>query len=403
MRILHTSDWHLGHRLHEQSQFVEQTNFLEWLLNYISNNSIDILLVSGDIFDTGTPSNQSQKMYYDFLVKLVGTDCKHVVITGGNHDAPGTINAPKHLLDALSIKVVGKAQENEEDEVFKFETDDDNVIIAAVPYLRDEDIRRAIAGESFDDISEKYKQALTNHYNKVGQYCEKIKDDNTVVIAMGHLFAIGGNTTPDSEQAIYVGGLGDIGADDFPRIFKYIALGHLHRPQIVGKKDHIRYSGSPIILSFSEINYDKKIFIVNTTSNHIDKIEEVIIPRFRELYKIEGSISDCIDKLIVISEKHISPTPWIEVVLDNQNGAITGATEINQASNNLNLEVLKVTLKEDKEFEGLMELAKTHTSVKELSPIEVFERKCNENNINLEENQDILDAFNEVLQIARDN
>ena len=256
MKILHTSDWHLGHRLYEQSQYEEQSAFLRWLKQCIIEQNIDILLVSGDIYDTGVPSTQSQKLYYDFLVGLQNTNCKHIVITGGNHDAPGTINAPKALLEALNIKVVGRATENPKDEVFKLQVQQEEIIVAAVPYLRDQDIRRAVAGESFDQIENRYKQALTNHYNTVGEYCKHINTNQSLVIAMGHLFAIGGSVS-DSEQNIYVGNLGHIGANDFHPIFNYIALGHLHKPQIVGKQEHIRYSGSPNILSFSEVGYKK--------------------------------------------------------------------------------------------------------------------------------------------------
>ena len=131
----------------------------------IENQSVDILLIAGDVFDTGVPSTQSQKVYYDFLVGLTKTCCKYIVITGGNHDAPGTINAPKELLSALQIHVVGRASDSVEDEVFTFDVDDDQIIVAAVPYLRDQDIRKAVAGESFEQVSDRYKTALTNHYS----------------------------------------------------------------------------------------------------------------------------------------------------------------------------------------------------------------------------------------------
>jgi len=401
MKILHTSDWHIGHRLHEQSQSLEQTNFLEWLSNFIRNNNIDILIVSGDIFDNGFPSTQSQKMYFDFLIKIQTTNCKHIVITGGNHDAPGTINAPKELLDALSIKVIGKATENISDEVFEFKIDDEKVIIAAVPYLRDQDIRRAVAGESFDDITQKYKHALINHYNEIYNYCNKKRDNLTPIIAMGHLFAIGGTTT-ESEQQIYVGGLGDIGANDFPE-FDYVALGHLHRPQKIGNENNIRYSGSPYILSFSEINYDKKVIVIDTDKKQIKNIVEIIIPRFREFFKVSGSVDQCIAELHLIDEKQLKPLPWVEVVLDNKNGVITGASEINNATEGLNLKVLKITLKDDVKYEGIKSLAEKHKNVKELLPIDVFKRKCEENEFDLDDNQEILDAFNEILQIAKDH
>ncbi|MEL6607241.1 MAG: exonuclease subunit SbcD, partial [Bacteroidota bacterium] len=260
MRILHTADWHLGHRLHEHGQQEEQQLFLDWLLQLIDKEKIDVLLVSGDVYDTGVPSTQSQKMYYDFLIQLQQTHCSEVVITGGNHDAPGTINAPKELLAALSVRVVGKATEEIADEVFELKIGNEAVIVAAVPYLRDQDIRRAVQGETFDEITERYKKALVNHYQEAATYCQEINTNQVPVIAMGHLFAVGGSVS-DSEQQIYVGNLGHIGAEDFPETFDYIALGHLHKPQIVGGKDYIRYSGSPVMLSFSETGYEKQVLV----------------------------------------------------------------------------------------------------------------------------------------------
>src|ERR1035437_5315019 len=140
MKILHTSDWHLGHRLLDQSQYEEQFRFLNWLEEYINDNQVDILLISGDIFDTNVPSTQSQKLYYDFLISLKKTSCQQVIITGGNHDAPGTINAPRELLKALSIKVVGKVTELIEEGVFEIDISEEKIIVAAVPFLRDQDI-----------------------------------------------------------------------------------------------------------------------------------------------------------------------------------------------------------------------------------------------------------------------
>lgn len=401
MKILHTSDWHLGHRLHEQSQYEEQYLFLNWLENYIQNEKIDILLVAGDIFDTGAPSAQSQKLYYDFLVGLKKTGCKHILITGGNHDAPGTINAPKELLHALSIDVVGKASEHIEDEVFEITVGNEKVIIAAVPYLRDQDVRRAVAGESFELIGDRYKMALINHYTEVAGYCQSLKTDSTPIVAMGHLFAIGGITS-DSEQSIYVGSLGDIGAKDFPDSFDYVALGHLHRPQRVGKPDRIRYSGSPYCLSFSEIGHLKSVVIIETDSHGIKNIKEEAIPKFRDIQRVTGTTSECIDQLNLISLENHKLTPWVEVVLDNQSTTTIGFTEINKAAAGLHLEVLKVTLKNERKLLGLEKLIEGSKHIKELLPIEVFRMKCKEQDFDLADNPEIFDAFNEVLDIARE-
>lgn len=399
MKILHTSDWHLGHRLYEQSQYEEQSAFLNWLKQCIVEQNIDILLVSGDVYDTGVPSTQSQKMYYDFLVGLQNTNCKHIVITGGNHDAPGTINAPKALLEALNIKVVGRATEKPEDEVFKLQVQQEEIIIAAVPYLRDQDIRRAVAGESFDQIENRYKQALTNHYNTVGEYCNHINTNQSLVIAMGHLFAIGGSVS-DSEQNIYVGNLGHIGANDFHPAFNYIALGHLHKPQIVGKQEHIRYSGSPNILSFSEVGYTKQVVVLTTSANTIESITPVEIPLFRDIIKLKGSYIDCQQQLHAIRTS-TNLTPWIEIVLSETFMNRSQLDELYNIAKTNNLEILKITLKQEGPTKGLEELLSESKKVKELSPLDVFKLKCKEQDFDLDTNTQVLDAFHEALQIVK--
>ncbi|MCK5845883.1 MAG: exonuclease SbcCD subunit D C-terminal domain-containing protein [Bacteroidales bacterium] len=406
MKILHTSDWHLGHRLHEHSQQEEQILFLEWIIGIIQERGIDILIVSGDIFDVSVPSSQSQKMYYNFLINLHATNCKHIVITAGNHDAPGTIDAPKELLSALSIDVVGRASENLSEEVFKYQISEEQVIIAAVPYLRDQDIRRAVAGENFDDISERYRMALMNHYSAAAEYCNSINSESCPQIAMGHLFAIGGQPS-DSEQNIYVGNLGDIAAKDFPHDFDYIALGHLHRPQIVDKNVRIRYSGSPNILSFSELNYAKKVIEIEIVNNAIKNIIELEIPRFREITKVEGNLQECLIKLERIESNEFALTPWIEVVLDNVENNKIGFADIQHKVEELNkkglkFEVLKVTNKNQRNTVGLNKIISDSNSIKDLTPIEVFKEKCKEQNFDLVENEEILDAFNEIVNIIKE-
>jgi exonuclease SbcD len=401
MKILHTSDWHLGHRLHEQSQFEEQSLFLSWLLEYIHNNDIAVLLLAGDVFDTGVPSAQAQKQYYDFLIQLTRTNCKAVIITGGNHDAPSTINAPKELLQSLSIHVVGKATEEIEHEVFKLLIEGEEVIVAAVPYLRDQDIRRAIAAESGEQINNRYKTALVNHYTAVAEYCESINPNLVPVIAMGHLFAIGGKTS-ESEQTIYVGNLGDISFDDFPSTFDYVALGHLHRPQKIGESGRVRYSGSPCILSFSELGYDKKVVVLETKVGKIAEITEVVVPAFRRIVRVNGDLGNCIESLQSIDKEESVLKPWVEVVVDNESKVGFAYFEITKVAEGLNLEVLKVSLKNERKITGLESLVENARHIKEFSPLEVFQMKCKEQDFDLETRPEIVDAFHEILQMTRE-
>ncbi len=400
MKILHTSDWHLGHRFFEQSQQEEQALFLDWLTDYIATNHIDIVLVSGDIFDVGVPSAQAQKLYYNFLLRLYNSTCREVFITGGNHDAPSTLNAPKELLNAFSVRVVGKATDNLANEVFRILVNGEAVIVAAIPYLRDQDIRRAIAAESAEEMNNRYKTALIRHFAEIAAYCESVKTDNEPVIAMGHLFAIGGKTS-ESEQSIYVGNLGDIGASDFPAGFDYVALGHLHRAQPVGNTSHIRYSGSPYVLSFSEANQDKKVVEIKTGESI--QINEIPVPAFRKIVQIEGSVESCKAQLLTLDNDNNPLTPWVEVILNNGNEAATGYKEINDFATKLKPEVLKITLNDERNYEKLKSLVDNAQHIKTFKPVDVFRLKCEEMSVDLEKKPEMLDAFNEILQIVTDN
>ena len=399
MKILHTSDWHLGHRLLEQSQQEEQALFLGWLINYITSNGIDVLLIAGDIFDVGVPSAQAQKMYYDFLIQLHRTPCREVIITGGNHDAPSTLNAPKELLNAFSIRVVGKATEDVADEIFNISVGTENLMVAAVPFLRDQDIRRAIASETGEEIINRYKSALVSHYTDIASACHHLAVPGTKIIAMGHLFAIGGKTS-ESEQSIYVGNLGDIGAGDFPETFDYVALGHLHKAQSIGGKENIRYSGSPFILSFSEVGQEKKVVEIETGERIL--VKEVTIPAFRKILQIKGTVDDCKSQLEALDNDIQPLVIWVEVILTDEKEAVLGYREIFDFAKSLKVEVLKVTVKDDRKFEHLKTLVDSAQQVKTFTPLEVFRLKCEEQNLDLNENRELLDAFNEILQLVHE-
>ena len=395
MKILHTSDWHLGHRLREHSQYYEQEKFLQWLIDFIRKEDIDVLLVSGDVYDTGYPSTQSQDLFYGFLAKLHSdTNCKKVIMTAGNHDAPGTLNAPDHFMRNFNIRLVGKASENPEDEILKFDIKDEKLTVAAVPFLRDRDIRRAIAGEDAIEIENRYKIALKKHYDDIADI---IKNDNdTFKIAMGHLFAVDGQTS-ESENRIYVGGLGDISAEDFPTLFDYIALGHLHRPQKVGGKEHIRYSGSPYPLSFDEAKSKKKVILIKTTNNKLTSIDEIEIPVFRKLYTIKGSLENSIKQIEDIAKQKHETEPWIEVTLDEEGTTSNDYLRIYDAIKALNVKVLNVKREGYTQVADITDILEEDKQLKELKPEDIFKRKCEEENFDLNKNKEILDAFYEVL------
>ncbi len=272
LTVLHTSDWHLGRRLYGRMRYEEFEAFLGWLQETISARKVDVLIVAGDIFDTMTPSNRAQTLYYEFLGKVSTLCCQHIVIVAGNHDSPTFLDAPSNVLKFLNVHVIGTACEDLHDEVLVLENTDGepHCIIAAVPYLRDRDVRGSVAGESADSKDANVIAGIRAHYDKVADIAKthhkqliKIHKRHIPIIATGHLFAAGSKTTEDDGvRELYVGNLGKISAEMFDDCFDYVALGHLHVPQRVGGCEHIRYSGSPIAMGFGEARQQKQVLLV---------------------------------------------------------------------------------------------------------------------------------------------
>ncbi|MCG3879341.1 exonuclease SbcCD subunit D C-terminal domain-containing protein [Psychrobacter sp. Ps6] len=307
LKILHTSDWHLGRRLYGRLRYDEFEAFLQWLENTISTQQVDILIVAGDVFDTMTPSNKAQALYYEFLGKVSRSCCQHVVIVAGNHDSPTFLDAPSNVLKFLNVHVIGTACDDLEDEVLVLGDDDNNphCIIAAVPYLRDRDVRSSSAGESADSKDANVIKGIRAHYDAVasiakGQQEELIKNHqrHIPIIATGHLFAAGGKTTDDDGvRDLYVGSLGKISADMFDEGFDYVALGHLHVPQRVGGRESIRYSGSPIAMGFGEAKQQKQVLLVQFGA--ISNVDNEIV----ELNTISDSIIPHLSNTVTKVEK----------------------------------------------------------------------------------------------------
>ena len=402
MRIIHTADWHLGHKLHDKSQLEEQALFLDWLEQVIYEKEVDMLLVSGDVFDTANPPTEATTLYYTFLAKIclsANSPCQQVVITGGNHDSPGLLNSAAPVLNHISTEIIGKATDEVADEVFEFDIAGEKIIVAAVPYLRDKDIRNQTLNERFEDPGNRYKQALIRHYQAVAEICASKQTAKTPILAMGHLFAVGG-TTSDSEQSIYVGGQGDIGADDFPPIFDYIALGHLHRPQTIAGNKKVRYSGSPYKLSFSEVGHKNSIELLETDQQGKLTRENILVPTFRPILRIEGDSQACLDQLKAYDEKHTAPLiAWAELVLDEKTPNLLSLQKATAGFSNV--EVLKYSLNRAKSLHSLEDLAKQSKVIAELTPVEVFDKLCTDQEVDQAKRTRMNDLFHEILNQAQ--
>lgn len=373
-----------------KSRLEEHQAFLLWLLDVIKEKKIDLLLVSGDIFDTGTPPNNALELYYNFLKELSHIPIlKSTIITAGNHDSIATIKAPKQLLQVLNVHVIASGDMDENVLIPIKDSDNIQAVVCAVPYLRDSVIRESLRGET---ISEKEKQAnegIKNYYEKVYKEALKLQEDkDTPIIAMGHLTTVGSRTS-ESERDIYIGGTLDIGGDYLASMFDYVALGHLHINQSVGS-EHVRYSGSPIPLSFSESKNTQKVNFVTFEGRNIN-VEEIAVPRERELHVIKGKLAQIKKELQAIEDK----SSWIEVHIQDDNPMFANS-EIRELATKLELTLLAV--KVDKTEKQLQAKELKAISLDELSVNEVFEKRLELEDIEDEKFQNELkNSFEQVV------
>ncbi len=287
MRILHTSDWHLGHKLYDRSRVDEHQQFLNWLQETIQREQIDMLLVSGDVFDTALPSATVTDIYYQFLHRLYTETDVITLITAGNHDSGVRLAASREFLKLGRAHVVGKLPQPVEGCIVAV----DSVAVAAVPYLPEGEILSYVSFENQVDTATRYREAVQRVY----QTCVEAMPADTYKILMGHLFLQGGSAS-NSERTIQIGGSLPVRASDIPEAADYVALGHFHRPQEIHHENiAIRYSGSALPMTFREAEHAKRVIRIDTESREIREIE---IPRFRELKRIMGTFDE------VMTEAH---------------------------------------------------------------------------------------------------
>ena len=294
MRILHTSDWHLGRSLMLLKRQNELAAFLDWLLQTIEEREIEALIVAGDVFDNTTPGTTIQELYYRFLGQASKTCCRNIVIVAGNHDSPTLLDAPAQVLKAINVHVVGTPGKSPEDEVIvlKNPAGEPRALVCAVPYLRDRDIRKVVPGETVEDKARALREGIMQHYADVCATAEQLRQQlgDLPLIATGHLFTAGGQTVEgDGVRELYVGTIAHVGSEIFPAGIDYVALGHLHAPQKVGGHEHIRYSGAPIAMNFCEAKRQKKVVLVEFAGRG-PQIEEISVPCFQSLEKICGDL-----------------------------------------------------------------------------------------------------------------
>ncbi len=283
-RILHTSDWHLGQTFHDAERTWEHEQFLSWLRGTLREREVDALLVTGDIFDTATPSSVAQRQWFDFLAGVVRDrpQCD-VVAIAGNHDSAQRLDAPEALTRALGLTVVGSARDANGD--FQAE----RLVVplgarsevgtwgwaATLPFLRGDDLG-TLAELHVDDA---YEGLVRRRHEAVFAHLGTVAKPGHARFALGHGVVLGSERSPDSERAVRIGNAEGFSVDVFPADLTYVALGHLHRPQRVGGKDHVRYAGSPLPLHVSEAEYAHQVVLITVDDGALISIEPLLIPK----------------------------------------------------------------------------------------------------------------------------
>ncbi len=390
MKILHTSDWHIGHALYSKKRHEEHEKFLSWFIEQIKTRQIEALVVSGDIFDTGVPGGGAQKLYYDFLKSLLCTNCKNAVIVAGNHDSPSMLEAPAGVLESLNIHVIGFPREPE-DHVIPL-TDNSGkaaAVCCAVPYLRKNEMVK-IEDDNINS-DEKIVTATERLYSDVANAAVRKREKWGIglpIIATGHLFAQGASVRQgDGVRDLYVGSLGQVGADIFPEVFDYVALGHIHSEQKVMGRDNIRYCGSPLAMSFSETEKSKYVLEIDTDGGI--SVEKIKVPSFQAMKTISGEYSDIMRDLKDTADEDV----WIEITYTGKEIYPGLSADIYEAVKGKNAEVLSIR---NSALLGSILTTEPSETLESMKVQDVF-LKCIEANSYSEEHKgELIECFNEI-------
>jgi DNA repair protein SbcD/Mre11 len=375
MRLIHTSDWHLGQHFYTKSRSAEHQAFLSWLIKQASEHQVDAIIVAGDVFDTGSPPSYARELYNSFVVELQTTGCQLVVL-GGNHDSVATLNESRDLLACLNTQVIASSAGDLQHQVLPLKQRDGSVgaILCAVPYLRPRDIQTSMAGQSAAEKQNALQQAIAEHYQSLYDLAAAQRDalgGNLPIVATGHLTTIGASTS-DSVRDIYIGSLDAFPASAFPPA-DYIALGHIHRPQRVTSSEHIRYSGSPIPLSFDELGSEKSICLVDFTGSTLEKVTLLPVPQFQPMQLIKGSIEQIEQQLAAFKDCDNEKPIWLDIEISSSAYLNDLQRRIQQQTESLQVEVILLRRSKEQRLSALTRQDKETLS--ELSVSDVFERR----------------------------
>jgi len=407
MRILHTSDWHLGHTLRDWDRADEHAAFLAWLLDTLEAEQVDALLIAGDIFDTANPSAAAQEAWYEFLVaarrRCSGLD---IVVIGGNHDSAARLDAPNPLLRAVGVSLVGGLTRGTDGTVDPARAvvpirarNGDVGFVAAVPFLRPPDLPlldSAVGDVLIEGVRAVYRDIL----HRVRARASDAK--HAPLIAMGHLYMATGEVSELSERRILGGNQHALPVDIFPGDIGYVALGHLHRAQRIGGLDRVRYSGSPIPLSMAEAGYAHQVAIVDMKGEGLEDVRAVLVPRRVPMMRIPATgsallvdVVRAIRELPALEATALAYQPFLEISVRVEKPEPSLQQQIQDALKDRGVRLVRLSRVLSGNASPLADVARGRT-LDELSPEQVFvERHRREHSA--PPSAELVTAFGELL------
>ncbi|WP_448195756.1 exonuclease subunit SbcD [Raoultella planticola] len=391
MRIIHTSDWHLGQNFYSKSRAAEHSAFLDWLLTSAQAHEVDAIIVAGDIFDTGSPPSYARELYNHFVVQLQQTGCQLVVLAG-NHDSVATLNESRDILAFLKTTVVASA--GHAPFILPQRDGTPGAIFCPVPFLRPRELVTSQAGHSSGEKQQLLLNAISDYYQQQYEAACALRGDRPLpIVASGHLTTVGASKS-DAVRDIYIGTLEAFPASHFPPV-DYIALGHIHRAQKIGGSEHIRYSGSPIALSFDETGKSKSVNLVTFTDGQLTEVLPLPVPVTQPLAVLKGDFSSISEQLTQWRDAPQEPVVWLDIEITSDEYLHDIQRKIQAQTEDLPVEVLLVR-RSRAQRERILAGERRET-LSELQVEEVFERRLAQETLEEAQQLRLTQLFNETL------
>ncbi|WP_245612833.1 exonuclease subunit SbcD [Rheinheimera texasensis] len=412
LRILHTSDWHLGQFFIGKSREAEHRAFFRWLCDTIKTQQIDVMLVAGDIFDTTTPPSYARELYHQLIVDMQPLGAQ-LVLLGGNHDSVAVLNESAELLRCLNTSVVPGYVTEISNHLLTLhnKAGEPAAVLAAVPFLRPRDLSQRADFRSSSGVEAAEKQLQLQHqisqvyqelYQAALQQADALSPGAPLpVIASGHLTTVGASST-ESVREIYIGTLDALPASAFPP-FAYIALGHIHQAQKVGGSEFIRYSGSPLALSFDEARQQKYCLLITLdagTDTNTVQVEALPLPRFQPLCSVKSDLAS-LPALLTPELQNLADGQrlWLELVLCGDSALLSDVQlQLEQLLAPLPVDLLRLRRERPVTAAGITD---SGLSLQELTPADVFAARLAQEELSDEMQQRMEQLHREALDLLQ--